>query len=184
MIALLTNDKVVFGIVAGLPFAVAILALMWARPRRWAPLWGLASILVIGLAVVGVWAALRGRPSEASAGGASAGGKPSPAATCAPSGAALRISARGIAFDTTCLAAPANTKFTIAFTNQDAAIGHSIHILTASPAVDPNAKSLFQGQVITGPASVTYDVNAVPAGTYYFHCDVHPNQLFGAFVVK
>ena len=38
-------------------------------------------------------------------------------------------------------------------------------------------------QIITGPAVATYDVKALPAGTYFFHCDVHPTQMFGTLVV-
>src|SRR5437588_2047458 len=124
VMGLLTNDKVVFALVAGLPATVLVLAVIWARPRSRAPLWGLASVVMIGLVGVGAWAAFHARPTEASAGAAA-----SPAANCAPAGPALRITARGIAFSTSCLAAPANTAFTIAFTNQDASIGHSVHIL-------------------------------------------------------
>jgi len=46
------------------------------------------------------------------------------------------------------------------------------------------AKSLFTGALVTGPKTVTYQVPALSAGTYYFRCDVHPTQMFGTFVVK
>ena len=35
---------------------------------------------------------------------------------------------------------------------------------------------LFRGDLVTGPAKVDYDVPALPAGTYYFQCDVHPSM--------
>ena len=176
-VGILSNDKAVFGLVVGVPVAVAVLAIIWLRPRARAPLWGMVTILVIALIGLDAWTALHGRSGEASAAGA-------PVASCSPSGAALHISAKGIRFDRNCLAAPANTAFTIAFSNQDPGTGHSIHILTANPAGDPSAKSLFQGQVVTGPTEVTYEVGSLPPGAYYFHCDVHPTQMNGAFDVK
>jgi plastocyanin len=36
--------------------------------------------------------------------------------------------------------------------------------------------------VATGPTTVTYDIPALDAGTYYFHCDVHPT-MNGSVVV-
>ena len=42
---------------------------------------------------------------------------------------------------------------------------------------------LFKGDLLSGPATTTYKVDALPAGTYFFRCDVHP-QMNGTFVVK
>jgi plastocyanin len=36
---------------------------------------------------------------------------------------------------------------------------------------------------VTGPASIDYEIPAIPAGEYYFHCDVHPN-MNGTVVVE
>ena len=44
--------------------------------------------------------------------------------------------------------------------------------------------ALFKGSLLNAPGSVTYDVKALPAGTYVFRCDVHPAQMTGVFVVK
>ena len=44
--------------------------------------------------------------------------------------------------------------------------------------------ALFKGKIISGPEKITYNVNALPPGTYYFHCDVHPNHMNGTFVVS
>ena len=35
---------------------------------------------------------------------------------------------------------------------------------------------MFKGDIVTGPTTVTYDVPALPAGTYTFTCTVHPNM--------
>jgi plastocyanin len=104
----------------------------------------------------------------------------SQAASCSPNGANLSITAQSIHFSSTCLAAPAGKPFTIAFANKDSGVPHNIAIYS-SPAA---TKALFRGQLVTGPKSVTYHVPALPAGTYYFRCDVHPTAMHGTFVVK
>ena len=89
---------------------------------------------------------------------------------------------QNITYSTKCLAAPAGTAFTIAFDNKDAGTPHNIHIFSADPLKNPNAKSFFSGDLVTGPDTATYQVSAIPKGTYFFHCDVHPTQMFGTFV--
>jgi nitrite reductase (NO-forming) len=101
-------------------------------------------------------------------------------ASCSPHGTLLRVMAHNVAFNTKCLAAPANTPFKIMFMNMDAGTPHNIAIFTDSSAT----QSLFTGALVTGPKTVTYHVPALPAGTYYFRCDVHPTQMFGTFVVN
>ena len=69
---------------------------------------------------------------------------------------------------------------TINFTNKDAGIPHNFALYTDSSAT----KSIFVGQIITGPATATYTFTA-PAtpGTYFFRCDVHPTNMTGSLVV-
>ncbi len=99
---------------------------------------------------------------------------------CAPKGAALSVMAQNTAFDTSCLAAPANRPFTIQFMNMDPGVPHNVSIYTDSSAT----QALFTGEVVTGPTTTTYHVGALEPGTYYFRCDVHPTQMTGTFVVK
>jgi plastocyanin len=113
-----------------------------------------------------------------------AGGIPSPSATaqatsCTPSGTQLSIEVSGLAFDAGCLAAPADTAFTIAFDNQDASVPHNLAIY---PEGD-GTKAIFTGTLVTGVATQTYNVDALPAGTYRFQCDVHPTTMNGTFIV-
>jgi plastocyanin len=95
---------------------------------------------------------------------------------CEPSGSDLAIAALDVAFDTDCLAAPAGEPFTINFDNQDT-LPHNVAIYT-----EQGGEQLFSGEIITGPATMAYEVPALDPGVYFFQCDVHPNMT-GTFVV-
>jgi plastocyanin len=84
----------------------------------------------------------------------------------------VSVQAAGLAFDTPCIDASPGEAFKIEFGNQDAGTQHNIAIFTD----DTLTKNLFKGELITGPASTTYDVPALDAGSYFFHCDVHPTM--------
>ncbi len=101
---------------------------------------------------------------------ASPGASGEPPASEVPSGTVLRISALNITFDTDSLSAPADTAFQIEFANNDAGIPHNVEIK------DANGQSLFQGEIFNGVDTRTYDVPALPAGSYTFICTVHPNM--------
>jgi plastocyanin len=90
------------------------------------------------------------------------------------------IVAQGIAYDTNCMEAPANAPFSIAFDNKDAGVMHNVSVF---PSATELTKPIEQGQIITGPATADYKVPGLKAGDYYFHCDVHPTQMFGKLVV-
>ncbi|HEY7024617.1 MAG TPA: cupredoxin domain-containing protein [Candidatus Limnocylindrales bacterium] len=82
------------------------------------------------------------------------------------------ISAKGVQFDTKTLVVPAGRPFQLMFNNNDAGVPHNVQI------DDSSAKTtvLFDGNVITGVSSAIYSVPALPPGTYYFECKVHPNM--------
>jgi plastocyanin len=128
--------------------------------------------LVIALAAVLV---LAGCSTGASGATATSGGPP-----CVPHGTVLHVIAQNIAFNVTCLAAPAGKPFEIVFDNRDRGIPHNVAIYTTGV----NRKVLFRGKVFDGPAIVTYHVPALPAGTYLFQCDVHFDVMRGTFVVR
>ena len=98
---------------------------------------------------------------------------PSEATACAPSGPELQIQATGTAFNTKCLAAPADTAFTIEFEVTD---GNSHNV------VIENDDKFFDGEVFSGPKTTTYEVDPIPAGTYTFYCKVHAGSMNGTFV--
>jgi plastocyanin len=102
------------------------------------------------------------------AGGGGGGEAPATEAPALPD-ADFVVTAENIAYLETALTVPADTPFTIAFDNRDT-VPHDIVIK------DGGGATVFQGEVITGPAVVVYDVPALPAGAYGFVCSIHPNM--------
>jgi cupredoxin-like protein len=107
-----------------------------------------------------------------------------PAAACQPDGTTLQISAQNVAFDKNCLAAPAGKAVTIEFNNQDPALPHNVEIFTDSSGTTRLGGATGPDDTVAGPATVTYKVDPLKAGTFFFRCDVHPTTMTGTFVVK
>ena len=99
------------------------------------------------------------------------------ASTPAPGATVVKLEALNIAFTETSLTAPANTAFDLQFNNQDASVPHNVVI------VDASGKAVFTGDIFNGPATKDYNVPALAAGSYTFHCAVHPNMT-GTLTVK
>jgi hypothetical protein len=103
---------------------------------------------------------------------------PAPSAGCGEDGKiALDIVAKGIAWDTTCLVAPANEAFTINIDNQDAGIPHNLDLFT-----EAGGTSIAATELQAGPVQQTLDVDPLEAGEYYFQCDAHPTTMTGTLV--
>jgi plastocyanin len=90
---------------------------------------------------------------------------------CAPGTDGVRV----CAFDDTRfvpsdLAVSAGAAFQIEFDNQDEGVPHNVAVYRDESAEE----SLFVGDLVDGPTTVTYDVPALDVGEYYFRCDVHP----------
>ena len=110
-------------------------------------------------------------PSSAAPSSAPPSGSASASASASGGGGTtLEVEAENIAFKESTLAAPADQAFKIDFKNQDQGTPHNVEIKDSSGA------SKFRGEIITGPAEATYDVPALPAGSYTFVCSVHPNM--------
>jgi plastocyanin len=105
--------------------------------------------------------------------GEEAGGGPQIVALAAPKGAAAT------GFEPTTLSVAANQPIELDFSNQDPGIQHNVVIFGVDPATDPGAPSLFSGTLVTGPSETPYAVPALPPGTFFFHCAVHPTTMFG-----
>jgi plastocyanin len=98
--------------------------------------------------------------------------------TCSPSGTTLTLVAQNTKFNTDCLAAPANQAFTINFDNKDS-VAHNIQILESHSATT----ALFDAEIVPTGAK-TLNVPALRAGTFAFHCKIHPGAMSGTFIVK
>ena len=81
------------------------------------------------------------------------------------------IAAANLEFDRDLLTVPAGEAFKLVFENREAA-PHNVAIYADSSV----STELFKGEVFSGPATRTYDVPALAAGSYYFRCDLHPNM--------
>ena len=93
----------------------------------------------------------------------------------------INLTAKNIAFNTDKITVPAGSHITVIFNNQDSGIPHNFAVYTDSSAQTP----VFIGQIITGPATITYTFDApTQPGTYFFRCDVHPTQMTGQFIVQ
>ncbi len=132
---------------------------------------------VAGVALLagGIALAAAGPKEEPAAGGeGGGGGQAAPVvALSASSGAAAN------GFDQTKLSAPADLAFVIRFDNQDPGVPHNIGLYRDEGYSQPIAK----GDIITGPAQSDLAVDALPAGTYYFRCEIHPTTMTGQIEV-
>ncbi|MGH2556020.1 MAG: cupredoxin domain-containing protein, partial [Actinomycetota bacterium] len=89
--------------------------------------------------------------------------------------------ARGNVFlQTSLTAVPSAGRVTIHFVNSDTGVLHNIRVFNGQ---DASAPPLFAGDLVTGPATADYAFEAPPAGTYFFHCDVHPTTMRGTLTI-
>jgi cytochrome c oxidase subunit II len=91
------------------------------------------------------------------------------------------LTAQNLAFDQTTMTVPAGAEVMLTFNNKDIGIPHNFALYTDETAT----KSIFVGQIITGPKTITYTFTAPSTkGTYFFRCDVHPTTMKGTFIVQ
>jgi plastocyanin len=75
-------------------------------------------------------------------------------------------------FSTEALVFEADTPVELAFTNEDAGVGHNVWILDGP---DDSAPPLFQGPDVSGPGEIGYRIPPISPGEYFFFCQLHPN---------
>jgi len=109
--------------------------------------------------------------------------QPPPPEACSPvQNGTVTVVAEGIAFtDGNCIEAVAGEPFTIEFDNRDEGTQHNIEIFTGP---DPSGDTVFEGDLVTGPDQVPYDVPALDAGEFAFNCVVHPTTMVGSVQVS
>jgi plastocyanin len=78
-----------------------------------------------------------------------------------------------VKFDLAKITLAAGTAVELSFTNNDAGIPHNIGIREVGSTGEP----LFNGEHVTGIATIDYEIPALEAGkSYEFFCDIHPNM--------
>jgi cytochrome c oxidase subunit 2 len=101
------------------------------------------------------------------------------AGSCSPRGSKISLVAKTISWDKTCLAVAVGLPFQITIDNQDKGIDHDFAIYDT-----PKLKHrLYLSSKVTGPGTKTFTGPALPAGKYYFQCDIHGPAMSGTFVV-
>ena len=88
------------------------------------------------------------------------------------------ITPGGTVFDTGCLVAPAGDPFTINYDNEAAGVTHNVNVFT-----EEGGDSIAATALEAGPVQQTLDLDALDPGDYFFHCDAHPDTMFGTLAV-
>lgn len=90
----------------------------------------------------------------------------------------VNLGAEAMAFDAACITVPANQAFTIHFSNRDD-VQHNVAIYESAA----KATEFLLGDVIDAGDTIDYEVEALPAGDYFFDCTVHPVMNGPLFVL-
>ena len=99
--------------------------------------------------------------------------------TCKPTGSSITLTAQHIQWDKGCIAAVAGKPIKVTINNKDAGVGHNFAIWADSSL----KKRLYQSATISGPATKTFTAPALPAGKYYFQCDIHGPAMSGTLII-
>lgn len=92
--------------------------------------------------------------------------------TAAKGAGGIKVVAQNTAFDVKEIDLPADTPSEITVENKDP-FAHNLAIYQDDTA---SGTPLFTFEPFAGPDKKTFPVDPIPAGEYYFHCDIHPNM--------
>jgi hypothetical protein len=82
-------------------------------------------------------------------------------------------------FDKTKITFRGEGPYVVKFNNQDTGVLHNWALYQSR-----GGAVIFQGQNITGVASIDYTFPPPPAGTYFYQCDIHPQTMTGEATVE
>jgi plastocyanin len=141
-------------------------------------------LLLVVLTAASLFVACGGDDEE----GGGNGGEATTRAASSPTGGSggetveLELAAENTSYDVTELTAPAGAEVTLVFDNDDEGLQHNFALFESEDALD---SPIFEGDRITGVDTINYEFTAPDTpGTYFYHCDVHPTQMTGDFIVE
>lgn len=100
-------------------------------------------------------------------------------AKCGPENNSFTLTAKNVSWSAPCIRVHANQPVTVTFKNEDSGIQHNFSIYKTAAAT----QNLYRAPLLTGPATAVLHVPALPAGKYYFQCDVHGQAMSGTYLV-
>jgi len=140
-------------------------------------------LLLAVLATAALFVACGGDDDE----GGGNGGEATTRAASSPTGGSggetveLELAAENTSYDVPELTAPAGAEVTLVFDNDDEGLQHNFALFETEESED----ALFSGDIITGVDSIDYTFTAPEdPGSYHFHCEIHPTQMTGDFIVE
>ena len=165
-VLLATGHLVAVGVALGQALVILIgaTALASSRRLRTPTLVGGLALFAIASIVAGAWGYQRG---------------PAYAKEAAANTPKIAVSAKNVSFDTKTIKLPASGA-EIDFSNQD----NQPHNIAIFPNATDLQTVLFRGDITQPGTTSTYKVGSLKPGTYYFHCDVHPQQMTGTVTVS
>jgi plastocyanin len=134
-----------------------------AWPRRAVPVFGTIIALSVGLALLPLGLAWLG---------SFAPGAATPTPLVVPERPEI-AAFNSTSFDRRELVVPSGREFQLVFHNEESGTPHDVAITSGPPPADV---VYFDGDVITGPETIEYQVPALEEGDFYFYCTIHPNM--------
>ena len=170
---------------AGIALGVLAVAAYFATHPS-VPRWQIAGVFVVVLATLGVGGTaaavydnqhhVAAKPQVVATPAATAAAGTTPGAATANT---VQITAHNITFDKKTLTASAGN-ITIQFHNNDNGIPHNFAVYKSSSGPTNEIKHT---NITPGPVTETLQLT-LQKGSYYFNCQVHPQQMFGTLIVQ
>jgi cytochrome c oxidase subunit 2 len=100
--------------------------------------------------------------------------------SCPQGPAQVQLVAQNIAWNTGCIAVPANIPLSVTVANRDAGIDHTFAVFDSPRR---NVRD-FLSPPVSGSSTATFQLKALKPGRYYFECTIHGPSMSGALIVR